>query len=86
MLPFIDNRLGIKSLKKESSNRKSKNLPTQSVLDTSRLCLDCNNSVFIDNRFIETDGTSQGLHRLCQYSYISMAHFDNSPENYILNP
>ena len=86
MFPFIDNKLGIKTVKKELNNGKSKNLPTESVLDTSRLCLDWNNSVFHDNRFIQTGGTFQGLHRLCQYSYIAMAHYDNSPENYILNP
>ena len=57
MFPSIDNKLGIKTVQKELNNGKSKNLPTESVLDTSRLCLDLNNSVFHDNRFIQTDGT-----------------------------
>ena len=46
--------------------------------------MECNNSVFNDKNFIQTDGTAQGPHMSCSYSDTAMAHFDNRAENYTL--
>ena len=86
MFPSIDNESGIKAVKKVLNGRESKNPPTECILEALRLCLECNNSVFNDKNFIQTDGTAQGPHMSCSYSDIAMAHFDNRAENYTLKP
>ena len=50
------------------------------------MCLECNNSVFNDKTFLQTDGTVQGPHMSSSYSDIAMAHFDIRAENYDLKP
>ena len=61
MFPSIDNESGIKAVKKVLNDRESKNPPTECILETLRLCLECNNSVFNGKNFIQTDGTAKGL-------------------------
>ena len=58
MFPSIDNESTIKAAKKVLNDRESTNLPTERVLEALRLCLECNNSVFNDTNFIQTDGTT----------------------------
>ena len=86
IFPSIDNESGIKAVKKVLNDRESKNPPTECILEALILCLECNNSVFNDKNFIQTDGTAQGPHMPCAYSDIAMAHFDNRAENYTLKP
>ena len=86
MFPSTDNESGIKAVKKVLNDRESKNPPTECILQALQLCVECNNSVFNDKNFIETDGTAQGPHMSCSYSDIAMAHFDNGAENYTLKP
>ena len=52
----------VKTVKKLFSERESNNPPTEYIFEALRLCLKCNNSVFNDKNFIQTDGTAQGLH------------------------
>ena len=59
-----------------------KNSPTKCILEALRLCLECNNYVFNDKNFIQTDGTAQGPHMSCSYSDVAMAHFDNRAERF----
>ena len=86
MFPSIDNESGIKVVKKVLNDRESKNPPTECILEALRLCLECNNSVFSDKNFIQTNGTAQGPQMSRSYSDIAMAHFDNRAENYTLKP
>ena len=86
MFPSIDNESGITAVKKVLNGRESKNPPTECILEALRLCLECNNSVFNDKNFIQTDGTARGPHMSCSYSDIAMAHFDNKAQNYTLKP
>ena len=58
VLVSIDNESTIKAAKKVLNDRESTNLPTERVLEALRLCLECNNSVFNDTNFIQTDGTT----------------------------
>ena len=46
MCPSIDNKSGIEAVKNVLNNRESKNPPTECILETLRICLECNNSVF----------------------------------------
>ena len=50
MFSSTDNELGINTSKKVLSNRESKNLPTECVLEALKLCLECNNSLFNDKK------------------------------------
>ena len=84
MFPSIDNESGTKAVKKVLNDRGSKNPPTECILEALRLCLECNNSVFNDKNFTQTDGAAQGPHMSCSYSDIAMDHFDNRTENYTL--
>ena len=54
-----------------------KDPPTQCVIEALELCLCCNNSVFNNTNYIQTDGTVQGPHMLCSYSDIAMAGHDS---------
>ena len=85
MFPSIDNESVIKAVK-VLNDGESKNPPTKCTLEALRLCLECNNSVFNDKHFIQTDGMAQGPHTSCSYGDIAMAHFDNRTENYTLKP
>ena len=68
MFPSIDKESGIKAFKTVFNNRESKHSSTECILEALRLCLECNNSVFDDKKFIQTNGTAQGPHMSCSYS------------------
>lgn len=86
VFPSIDNISGMKAVENILESRINKTPPTDCILEASKLCLECNNSVFDDRFFLQTDGTAQGPHMSCSYSDIAMAHFDNIAENYFLKP
>ena len=85
MFSSIDNGSGIKAVKKVLIDSDSKNPPTECVFEALRLCLECNNSVFNDKTFIQTDDTARGQHMSCSYSDITTAHCDNRAENTLSN-
>ena len=62
MSPSIDNTMGIASVRKYLDERTSKDLPTDCVIETLELCLSCNNSVFNNTNYLQTDSTDQGPH------------------------
>ena len=82
----IDNESSIKAVERVLNDRESKNPPTECVLEALRLCLECNNSVFNDKTFIQTDGTAREPHMSCLYSDIAMAHFNDRAESYTSKP
>ena len=86
MFPNIDNNLGLSSVKKYL-NFCSKNIPpTNCLLETLELCLSCNNSIFNNENYLQTDGTAQGLHMSCSYADIAIADFDKEASEYHLTP
>ena len=60
MFPSIDNNMGIASVRKYLDERECKDLPTDCVIEALELCLSCNNSVFNNTNYLQTDGTAQG--------------------------
>ena len=76
MLPSIDNKIGINSVIKFLSKRTCKNPPTLCVIEALELCLNCNNSIFNNTSYIQTDSTGQGSHMSFSYSDIAMAGHD----------
>ena len=41
-----------------------------------KLCLECNNSIFNNNYFLQSDDTAQGPHMSCSYCNIAIRYFD----------
>ena len=85
MFPRIDNKMGIDSVIK-LLNRRCKNPPTQCVIEALELCLNCNNSIFNNTNYTQTDGTAQGPHMLCSYSDIAVAGHDSKVLMYDFPP
>ena len=77
MFPVIDNKMGINSAIKLLDERACKSPPTQCVIEAHELCSNCNNSIFNNTNYIQTDGTAQGPNMSCSYSDISMAGHDS---------
>ena len=67
IFPSIDNNFGLKMVFENYESRVNKFPPTQSVIEALELCLTCNNSIFNNKNYLQTDGTAQGPHvlRLC---------------------
>ena len=86
MFPSIDNNMGIASVRKYLDERECKDLPTDCVIEALELCLSCNNSVFNNTNYLQTDGTAQGPHMSCSYADIAMAYHDRKALSYFLSP
>ena len=86
MFPSIDNKMVINSVKKFLDERACKDPPTQCVIEAFELCLSCNNSVFNNTNYIQTDDTAQGPHMPCSYSDIAMAGHDSKVLMYDFPP
>ena len=84
MFPSIDNKMGIHSVNKVLDERASKD--PQCVIETLELCLSCNNSVFNNTIYIQTDGTAQGPHMSCSYSDIAMGGHESKALMYDFPP
>ena len=76
MFPSIDNISGLKAVKGILDARQDQFPPTTCIIEALKLCLECNNSVFNNKHFLQSDGTAQGPHMLCSYSDIAIQYFD----------
>ena len=86
MFPSINNKMGINSVKNFLDERACKDPPTKCVIEALELCLSCNNSVFNNTNYIQTDGTAQGPHMSCLYSDIAKAGHDSKALMYDFSP
>ena len=86
MFPNIDNNMRIASVRKYSDERECKDLHTDCVIEALELCLSCNNSVFNNTNYLQTNGTAQGPHMSCSYADIAMAYHDRKALSYFLSP
>ena len=50
--------------------------PTACIIEALKLCLEWNNSIFNNKRFLECDGKAKGPHISCSYSDINFQHFN----------
>ena len=74
MFPSIDDKSGLKSVHDILELRDSKFPPTSCVKEALELCLSCNNSVFNNTNYLQTDGrwySSRTSHvlLLCRFSF-----------------
>ena len=70
MFPSINNISGLKAVKSILDARQDQFLPTACIIEAIKLCLQCNNSIFDNKHFLQSDGTAQGPHISCSYSNI----------------
>ena len=62
MFPSNDNISGLKVIKSVLDDKEDKFPPTACIIEALKLCLECNNSAFNNNHFLQSDGTAQGPH------------------------
>ena len=77
IFPSIDNNFGFKTVFKILQSHVNKFPPTQPVIEALELCLTCNNSIFNNKNYLQTDGTAQGPHMSCSYADLALTTFDN---------
>ena len=82
MFPSIDNVLGLEAVSEILHNGESDLPHTECILDALKLCLECNNSVFNNNFYLQVDGMAMGPHMRCSYSDIALYNFDLKALNY----
>ena len=63
----IDNKSGLKSVHDILELRDSNFPSTSCVIETLKLFLSCNNSIFNNTNCLQTDDTAQGPHMSCSY-------------------
>ena len=68
MFPSVDNKSGLKSVHDILKLRGSKFPSASCVIEALELRLSCNNSVFSNKNYLQTDGTAQGPHMPCSYA------------------
>ena len=86
MFPSIDNDMGIASVTKYVDKRECKDFPTDCVTEALELCLYCNNSIFDNTNYLQTDGTAQEPHMCSSYADIAMAYHGRKTLSYFLSP
>ena len=77
MFPSIDNKSGLTSVHDILELRYSKFPPTSCVIEATELCLSCNNSVFNNTNYLQTDSTAQGPHMSCSYADLALPSYDS---------
>ena len=82
MFPSIHNESGIKSVKCLLNTRSILNPPTLCVFEALHLCLECNNSIFNNKFYLQTDEIEQSPHMFCSNSDIAMAVYDEKAMNH----
>ena len=73
--PSIDNFLGVEAVSKILHNREPGFPPAECILDALKLCLECNNSGFNNQVYLQVDRTVMGPHISCSYSDIATTMF-----------
>ena len=86
MFPNIDNDSGLDAVKYALLKSSTNTLPFECILEDLELCSTCNNSIFNNRNFLQTDGTAQGPHMSYSYSDIAMSKFDAAALQYHFQP
>ena len=82
MFPNIDIKSGLDAMKSVLLKKSTNTPPTECILEDLELCLTCNNSIFNNRNFLQTDGTVGGPYISCSYSDIAMPKFDTAASEY----
>ena len=71
MFPSIDNKMGGESVKNILLHREDKTPPAKWIIDALELYLNCNNSIFNNQHYLQVDDTVQGPHMTCSYNDVA---------------
>ena len=82
IFPSIENISGLEGVSEILSNTGSDFPPAECILEALTLCLECNNSVFVNVFYLQENGRAMGPHISCFYSDIAMFRFDIKALNY----
>ena len=82
MFPNINSKSGLDAVKSALLKSSTNTPPVECILEGLELCLTCNNSIFNNRNFLQTDGTAQGPHMSCSYSDIAMSKFNTAVLQY----
>ena len=76
IFPSIDNKSGLKSVHDILELCDRKFPPTSSVTAGPELCLSCNNSIFNNTNYLQTDSTAQGPRMSCSNADLALASYN----------
>ena len=76
MFPSIDNNFKLKTVFEILESLINELSPTQSVIEALNLHLACNNYIFNNKNYLQTDGTTQGSHMFCSYADLALETFE----------
>ena len=62
VFPSINHVSRLKAVKSILDARQDQFPPTACIIEALKLCLECNNSIFNEKLFLQSDGTAQGPH------------------------
>ena len=86
MLPNVENKSGLKSVKDALCDSNFYLDSVQYIVDALEICLTCKNSKFNHQHFLQTDGMAQGPHMSCSYVDIAIAKYDFLANKFYLTP
>ena len=75
--------MGIESVRNILLNRDDNTPSAECIIEVLELCLNCNNSIFNNQYFLQVDGTAQGPHMSCSYSDIAKYSYDLKTLSYV---
>ena len=77
------NKMESKLVKNILLNRDDYTPPVECIIEGLELCLNCNNSIFNNQHYLQVDGTAQGPHMSCSYSDITIYSYDLKALSYV---
>ena len=91
MFPNIDNSLGIRAVTQALNSRPNLFPSTECIVEAVSICLENNNSQFLNQNFLQIHGTAMGPKNSCSYADLAMGEIDKlaksnpnlSPENWL---
>ena len=84
IFPSISNIFGLEAVSEILGNWEIDFPPAECILETLKLCLECNNSLFNEKFHLQEDDTTMRPHMSCSYSDITICRFDLKALNYPL--
>ena len=84
IFPSISNIFGLEAVSEILENWEIDFPPAECILETLKLCLECNNSLFNEKFHLQEDDTTMRPHMSCSYSDITICRFDLKALNYPL--
>ena len=80
--PNIDIKSGSDAIKSVLLKKLTNTPLIECILEGLEFSLTCNNSIYNNRDFLQTDGTVQGPYISCSYSDIAMSKFDTATLQY----